>query len=170
MSAGPIEWPHPHRLPVGPLMNYGYDGDTLLLATVEVPSNLPSGAPVTLSGKAEWLECSDVCIPGSADLSLTLPVKAAAAPSLQAPLFTQTRKLVPAAVPGLTARGTIDADRIRLALELPAGRTIDKLEFFPLEEARIEPAATQVLNRGAGVALYLTAAKPVKPRPNRWPA
>jgi thiol:disulfide interchange protein DsbD len=162
MSAGPTEWPHPHRLPVGPLMNYGYDGDTLLLATVQVPSNLPSGAPVTLSGKAEWLECSDVCIPGSADLSLTLPVKAAAAPSSQAPLFAQTRKLVPTAVPDLTARGTIDADRIRLALELPAGRTIDKLEFFPLEEARIEPAAAQVLKRGDGVALHLTAAKPVK--------
>ena len=162
MTAGPIEWPYPHRLPAGPLVNYGYDGDTLLLTTVQVPTNLQPGTPVTLNGKAEWLECKDVCIPGSADISLTLPVKADANPSAHAALFAQARKLVPTALPGLAARGTIDADRIRLAFDLPADRKSDSLEFFPLEEARIEPAAAQVLNRRDGVSLYLTAAKPVK--------
>ena len=76
MTAGPIEWPHPHRLPAGPLMNFGYEGDTLLLTTVKV-GDVKAGTPVTLNAKAEWLECKDVCIPGGADLSLTLPVKAA---------------------------------------------------------------------------------------------
>ena len=40
MVAGPIEWPHPHRLPAGPLVNFGYEGDTLLLTTLQVPANL----------------------------------------------------------------------------------------------------------------------------------
>ena len=146
MTAGPIEWPHPHRLPAGPLMNFGYEGDTLLLTTVQGAGDLQAGTPVTLNAKAEWLECKDVCIPGSADLSLTLPVKAAAAPSSQAALFTAARKLVPATVPGLAARGTIEANRIRLAFDLPPGSKADAIEFFPLEEARIEPAAAQVLN------------------------
>lgn len=163
LTAGPIEWPHPHRLPAGPLMNYGYEGDTLLLTTLQVPANLQPGSPVTLVGKAEWLECNDVCIPGSADISLTLPVKPQAAPSQHAALFDHARKLVPTTMPGLTARGTVDGEKLRLALDVPAGRTIDKLEFFPLEEARIEPAAAQVLNRADGVALFLTAAKPVSP-------
>ena len=161
MSAGPIEWPHPHRMPAGPLMNFGYEGDTLLLTTVKV-GDVKAGTPATLNAKVEWLECKDVCIPGSADLSLTLPVKTASAPSSHAGLFTAARKLVPVAVPGLAARGTIEANRIRLAFDLPSGTKADALEFFPLEEARIEPAAAQVLNRSDGVALYLTAAQPVK--------
>ncbi len=31
VEAGPIEWPAPHVLPAGPLVNYGYDGEVLLL-------------------------------------------------------------------------------------------------------------------------------------------
>jgi thiol:disulfide interchange protein DsbD len=162
MTAGPIEWPVPHRLPAGPLVNFGYEGETLLLTTLRAPAALATGAPVTLNAKVEWLECKDVCIPGSADVSLTLPVKASAAPTAHAALFDRTRQQIPAKLAGLAARGTIEANRIKLALDLPAGRTADTLEFFPLEEARIEPAAPQVLNRGDGVALYLTAAQPVK--------
>src|SRR5512134_822145 len=65
-TAGPIEWPYPKRLPVGPLMNFGYEGETLLLTTIQVPSGLDAGSPVTLNAKAEWLECREVCIPGDA--------------------------------------------------------------------------------------------------------
>ncbi len=31
MSAGPMQWPAPQALPVGPLLNYGYEGEVLLL-------------------------------------------------------------------------------------------------------------------------------------------
>jgi thiol:disulfide interchange protein DsbD len=161
-AAGPIEWPYPHRLPAGPLVNFGYEGETLLLTKVQVPADLATGKNVTLNAKAEWLECKDVCIPGSADLSLTLPVRAAAGASPHAALFAQSRKLVPGVVPGVTVRATTEGDRIRLALTVPADRSINSIEFFPLEEGRIEPAAAQVLDRSNGTALVLTAAKPVK--------
>ncbi len=161
-TAGPIEWPYPHRLPAGPLVNYGYEGETLLLTKLQVPADLATGKNVTLNAKAEWLECKDVCIPGSADLSLTLPVRAAAGASPHAALFAQARKLVPGAVPGVTVRATTEGDRIRLALTVPTDRSINSIEFFPLEEGRIEPAAAQVLDRSNGTALVLTAAKPVK--------
>ena len=82
-TAGPIEWPHPKRLPTGPLVNFGYDGEILLLTTIQVPADLPVGSRVTLAGKAEWLECKDVCIPGDSDIALTLPVKPTAGPSAQ---------------------------------------------------------------------------------------
>ncbi len=161
-QAGPIEWPHPHRLPAGPLMNFGYDGETLLLTTLQVPADFRSSTQVTLAGKAEWLECYDVCIPGSADLKLTLPVRGSAAPSSHAAFFDAARKLVPAKVAGISARGVIEANRIRMDLALPANLKADSLEFFPLEEGRIEPAAPQALMRGESLALQLTAAQPVK--------
>jgi DsbC/DsbD-like thiol-disulfide interchange protein len=130
-EAGPIEWPHPKRMPTGPLVNFGYEGETLLLTTVRVPDNLPAGSTVTLSGKAEWLECKDVCIPADADISITLPVRANAGPSKWAALFTQTRAKIPQLAGDISAQGTIEDNRIRVALTLPAGKTLDRVEFFP---------------------------------------
>jgi len=159
-NAGPIDWPHPKRLPVGPLMNFGYEGETLLLTTIQVPADLPLGTPVTLSAKASWLECKDVCIPGDAQVNLTLPVKSAAAPSGSEALFKSSQAQVPQSA--LPAQATIDAGRIRVAFSAPANKTLDKVEFFPLEEGRIEPAAPQELkSEGGQYAIYLTAAKPV---------
>ena len=51
LNAGAIAWPHPKRLPVGPLMNFGYEGETLLLTTVQVPADLPIGTPITLNAR-----------------------------------------------------------------------------------------------------------------------
>jgi len=161
-TAGPIEWPYPHRLPAGPLVNFGYEGETLLLTRLQLPADLPVGKDLTLTAKAEWLECNDVCIPGSADLKLTLPVRAAASASPQAAQFAQARRLIPAAMPGLSVRGTTEGERVLLALTLPPDRKVETLAFFPLEEGRIEPAAPQVLDRREGTALQLAAAKPVK--------
>ena len=161
-NACPIAWPHPKRLPVGPLMNFGYEGETLLLTTVQVPADLPAGTPVTLNAKASWLECKDVCIPGDAQVKLTLPVKPQAAPSSSAALFKAAQARVPTSA--LDASASIDGNRIRVAVSPPAGKTLDKFEFFPLEEGRIEAAAPQALkSEGGQSAIYLTAAKPIAP-------
>ncbi|MGH8682395.1 MAG: protein-disulfide reductase DsbD domain-containing protein, partial [Burkholderiales bacterium] len=77
-AAGPIEWPIPRPLPVGPLMNYGYEGEVLLLSRVTPPPALPLGRPVTLSAKATWLVCEVQCIPEEAELALLLPAASTA--------------------------------------------------------------------------------------------
>jgi DsbC/DsbD-like thiol-disulfide interchange protein len=120
----------------------------------------PTGSTVTLSGKAEWLECKDVCIPGEADIALTLPVRPRGAVEVGG-AFHATRAKVPQPARDIAARGTIEDNRIRVALSLPAGKTLDRVEFFPLQEGEIEPAAEQVLVREGDVAaLYLTTAAP----------
>jgi hypothetical protein len=92
-----------------------------------------------------------------------LPVKSSAGPSAAAPLFDSARARVPQALAGVAGQGTIDGNRIKLSFALPEGKTVSRLEYFPLEEGRIEPAAAQVLKReGHAVELYLTAAQPVK--------
>ena len=37
--AGDIVWPAPKRLPVGPLMNYGYEDQAILASPIEVPAD-----------------------------------------------------------------------------------------------------------------------------------
>jgi thiol:disulfide interchange protein DsbD len=159
-AAGPIEWPVPKRLPIGPLMNFGYEGELLLPVRLTVPADVAPGQTVQLKARADWLICKEVCIPGGADLQLTLPVRAEAAPSAIAPLFASTRAQVPQPTTLDAASATIDGARVRLAFK-PAA-PLRQLEFFPIEEARIEPAAAQALRAEAdGTALYLTAAQPV---------
>jgi thiol:disulfide interchange protein len=74
-SAGDIQWPAPKRIPVPPLMNYGYEGEIVLPVALDVPRELAPGTAVPLAARADWLVCSDVCIPGGADLQLVMPVE-----------------------------------------------------------------------------------------------
>jgi thiol:disulfide interchange protein DsbD len=77
-TAGPIQWPAPMLLTDtrGNVIGNGYDGDLLLPVTITPPASLQAGAPVELKAAAEWLMCQDECVPGSAKLSLSLPVSA----------------------------------------------------------------------------------------------
>jgi len=57
---------------------YGYEGETWFLQTITPPATLKAGETITLSGDASWLACNESCIPGDAELKLSLPVAAAA--------------------------------------------------------------------------------------------
>lgn len=61
-SAGEIEWPTPHKVPFGPLMNYGYEKQATLLQALRAPQTLPDG-PVTLKAEVTVLVCKEICIP-----------------------------------------------------------------------------------------------------------
>ena len=71
--AGDIVWPAPKRLPVGPIMNYGYDGKVVLASPIEVPASATTGQSVALQAVVDYLVCADVCIPGRATVRLVLP-------------------------------------------------------------------------------------------------
>ena len=77
-TAGEIQWPAPVILKdhTGTVVGNGYEGETFLLVTITPPVSLSPGSTVDLKAAAEWLMCSDVCIPGNANLGLSLPVSA----------------------------------------------------------------------------------------------
>lgn len=96
-KAGAIQWPTPKRLPVGPLANFGYEGDLLLAVELIAPSSI-AAREVVLQAQASWLVCKDVCIPGEAALALRLPVAAdtkSVEASSDAPLFALARERLP---------------------------------------------------------------------------
>jgi len=41
-KAGELQWPFPQPLPVGPLMNYGYEDEVVLLAQLVPPASAPN--------------------------------------------------------------------------------------------------------------------------------
>ena len=96
-ESGAVQWPVPHLLiEPGEIWTYGYDGKVLLITTIVPPANLPAGGTVTLRAKASWLVCKDMCIPGSVELELNLPV-AAVSPRANEEIFNEFRSQVPSA-------------------------------------------------------------------------
>jgi thiol:disulfide interchange protein DsbD len=69
ITAGPLRFPAPKRLPLGPLMDYGYEGEVYFPVMLNVAKSLKPG-PVTLHAKVNWLVCREVCIPGKAELEV----------------------------------------------------------------------------------------------------
>jgi thiol:disulfide interchange protein DsbD len=78
-QAGDIAWPTPKELPVGPLMDFGYEGAVWLLTTLHVPTDAKPGS-VLIKAKASWLVCKEICIPEDAQLSLSLGIGPAPSP------------------------------------------------------------------------------------------
>jgi thiol:disulfide interchange protein DsbD len=151
-TAGDIVWTTPHRFELPPLVNYGYAGHAVHLVKITAPKDLKPGTAATLSAKASWLVCSDVCIPENADLQLKLPVAASAGPvdASDAALFSAARSGLPGAEPAVTSARIHDGQLI-IALGKEWGATlpqIKSLAFFPYDEGGIEYAAPQTLIRG----------------------
>jgi len=118
VSAGEIAWPTPSRLPVGPLMNYGYEGRVLLPVPVTVgPDFAASTLPVRLS--AQWLVCKDVCIPQQGDFELSLPTQAATAGNAAA--FEAARAAAPRALGEARATAALADDGRLLRITVDPG-------------------------------------------------
>ncbi len=94
-TASDIAWPAPIVLSDtrGNVIGNGYDGDVLLPVTLTPPKDLKPGTRVDLAASADWLMCKDECVPGSAKLSLSLPV-AAEAPGADPTYGTRLRSVI----------------------------------------------------------------------------
>ena len=61
VEAGPIEWPAPRMLPVGPLVNYGYEGEALHLVELRPQRTLADRRHDGRSRRAPTGSCARKC-------------------------------------------------------------------------------------------------------------
>ena len=154
-TAGPILWPAPERLPVGPFMSYGYVNEVVLPIQITVPAGLDAGTPVTLRGHASWLVCEKICIPEDADVALTLPVAAGKPAPAPNALVEQARHAVPAPSPwGATLHATPETVTITVAAPGLTDHRIAEAWFLPMRWGVIDHAAPQTFTVDAqGITL-----------------
>ena len=149
--AGAPQWPTPARLPIGPLTNFGYEGEVFLLTDIEPPERLATVGRITIAADADWLVCKEICIPGSARLTLSLAVagRGAEPDPRWAPAVGRARADLPRALSGWSAEVSERDGSITVALLPSSGRSarIDRLTFFPDEDGIIQNAAEQKLVR-----------------------
>ena len=135
-KAGDIQWPVPHVLidSHGTITGNGYSGEVFLPVTLTPPAGLAPGTRVTLKAHVEWLMCKDVCMPGEADLDLTLPVVGGPSgpdPQWGAKLAAAQGQL-PQPAAGWRFAAARDAKTVTLTATPPAGSglTAADLHFF----------------------------------------
>jgi thiol:disulfide interchange protein len=162
ISAGALEFPAPRRLPLGPLMDYGYENEVLFPVPVQVAADFrPTSPSVTLGAAVKWLVCREVCIPGSAELSVERAALGAA-PALPTTtedgrLLTRFENAVPAALP-VTDQARFTSIGTKLVLAVTTGRRESSAQFFPADQNLIANAAPQVVQPLAD-GLQLTLVK-----------
>jgi DsbC/DsbD-like thiol-disulfide interchange protein len=144
LSARKIEWPAPRRLGTSTIVDFGYDDAVTLLVPMRVSSTLPTNQAVKLGAELKVLVCREICIPGKAQFSLSLPIKSMP-PEVDArssELFTAARRSLPRKAPRDWEFNVSD-QKDSFVLTAKLGRQTTRATFFPLEESQIDNAAPQ---------------------------
>ncbi len=143
-TAGPLQFPPPQRLPLGPLMDYGYEDQVAFPITLTAPADAKPGK-AHLDAHVSWLVCAQVCLPGKAHLGLDMnvvrgPLEPAPVVGALGEALNSIPKPLP---PAMSASAIGDAKHIQLTLK--TGSHEEDAEFYPFDSEVIENAADQEL-------------------------
>jgi len=147
ITAGPMQFPAPKRLPLGPLMDYGYEHEALFPLQLRVADGVTAG-PVTLHAKVDWLVCRESCIPGKAELEVSRsvydhPAKPVSLASDEE-IYKRFLGLIPKFPPAnFNSRFQPTKEGFRLSIE--TGQRELSAAFFPSDSDILDNPASQKL-------------------------
>ncbi len=145
ITASDLEFPAPKRLPLGPLMDFGYENEVVFPFSLTAARSASSG-PADLHAKVAWLVCREVCIPGKAELDLIRTVSDHASSSVSQndlQIIQRFQALVPKAAPAsFKPVFQASANGFRLALTTGQGET--DAAFFPDDQSVVDNPGPQI--------------------------
>ena len=142
ITAGPMRFPIPTRLPLGPLMDFGYEDEVAFPVLISAAKNAKPG-PIHLDAKIDWLVCREVCIPGKAHLGLNLTVDPrATTPSQPVGALGEALGLLPKPL-GPDMKVTVKGGQKEFVIDLLTGEKQDDVEFYPFDQEQIVNAGVQ---------------------------
>lgn len=157
VSVSAVDYPAPHRIEIGPLVNYGHEGEPVFTATLAAPASAAAGSTLDVGLEATWLICAEVCVPETGVFALSLPVLADPPVNADAaPIFAAADagapKPAPAAYRALDGQIVIEAAAI--------GASASGAYFFPEADNLVAPTAPQRFeNRDGAVRLSMPSLK-----------
>ncbi len=159
IMAGALEFPAPKRLPLGPLMDFGYEDQVLFPIQLQIDGAIKDG-PAVLNAKVDWLVCREVCIPGKAELEVKVHVvpghpTVASGSEMDAELLDKWERLLPAAPPAAD-KAVFEPTQTGFRLGIETGRRETQAAFFPADENVLDnPAPQTVTATATGLILDL---------------
>jgi thiol:disulfide interchange protein DsbD len=147
ITAGPMRFPAPKRLPLGPLMDFGYEDEVFFPLKLQVEKTVPAG-PAILHAKVDWLVCRERCIPGKAELEVSRevtshpakPVSLASDAALNKRFVARLPKPLPA-----SAKAAFQTTPAGFRLTVDTGRRETSATFFPSDQDILDNPAPQKL-------------------------
>jgi thiol:disulfide interchange protein DsbD len=134
----------------GDVVGYGYKDEVLLTARVKAPSG-SAGEMKEFAADVSWLVCEQVCIPGKAKLSLSIPLADKTTPANQELFEKWVAQLPqPAAAAAAPIKNVeieyVGERQFRAKVEWPAGEKISDVQWFPLppKGVGVEDAQTKL--------------------------
>jgi DsbC/DsbD-like thiol-disulfide interchange protein len=151
LSTGEMEWPAPRRLGTSSVVDFGYQDEVTLIVPMRADGNLAAQQPAQIAADLSVLVCREMCIPGKARVSLTLPIKAQAPAqdSQTEELFAATRKAMPRPAP-VNWKLRVVETKDSFVLTANLGGQVAQATFYPLAESQIDNAAPQKIQPEAG--------------------
>lgn len=142
ITAGAMQFPIPARLPLGPLMDFGYQDTAAFPVTLTAGPTLKPG-PVHLDAMVNWLVCREVCIPGKAHLGLDLTVDPhAQQPGAPVGALGNALTLLPKPL-AEPMHITVNGGKQDFVLTLITGDEETDAEFYPFDSVQIDNAGDQ---------------------------
>jgi thiol:disulfide interchange protein len=140
-SISDFQFPTPHKIATESTVDYGYDRELVLLATItppKPPTRNFTSKDFTLKADLTWLVCRESCIPGDATLELNTASLTPKALAEANTLIEQTRKKLPEplAKANLTlesATATAQDGKALLTLRFAGDNAKNITDFFPEE-------------------------------------
>ena len=127
VKASKILWPGPERIPVEPLITFGYEDEVVLLTKIYTSKN--TDIPLTLNALVSWYTCKEICIPQEAEVSI--PIKLGfKSPSSSNKLLKQTLENVPTPFKGTYRVQSLD-DSYIIQGQFEDNKQYDSIYFFP---------------------------------------
>lgn len=149
-KASEIHWPAPVSLVTGPLTSFGYEEEVLHLVQITPPKRKLEGSEISLAAEVNWLECKTICLPGSASLQLSLPVKEDGEnPSALSEMILNAVAQLPQAPQEWTLSATGETDTLLLKIQAPEDTEVPlkDLHFFPYDTGWMDNSGEQLLER-----------------------
>jgi thiol:disulfide interchange protein len=158
VTAGPLQFPAPKRLPLGPLMDFGYEDEVLFPFSITAGQNA-RGSDAVLHAKVDWLVCREVCIPGKAELEskrlLGNPGDTPSPAAADASLYDRLANRVPPPAPATFKAGFKPTEQ-GFRLTVVTGQKETQAAFFPAEQNILDnPALQSVTPTPTGLTLDL---------------
>jgi len=147
-QAGGIRWPLPIRLSHGSVVDYAYEQQVLLMAPIMSETRSKSAVPVTLGAGVRYVVCSEICIPGKARLTLSIPDSQRQQAQYRK-LFEDTRARLPRRAP-FAWKVSVQSNQNQLVLTIEGAKLPKEAVFFPLDPGVIENAAPQTIGASQG--------------------
>ncbi|MBM3835923.1 MAG: DUF255 domain-containing protein [Verrucomicrobia bacterium] len=171
ISAGEIQWPVPEKHVAAGLTTYVYHDETVLLIPLKLASDLVSTAH-EIKAQVSWLECDELCLPGSADVQNSLTGSNESIPSPDAALLEEWKKKLPVSDPSLVTRAFWEKapsdDTRALIVQWEAKAKPETADFYPYGGDTYEVAGpTERMNEAGNV---VSLRKMVKKTGDRWPS